>query len=110
MWKPYSRRCLVAIGLAVLGPWAVLADQAPLVIQKHKAFSVNALSVSRGETIRFTNADPYPHQLYTKGKGIDVDSDLQQPGQDIDITFPESGTFEVRCGVHPRMLLTVTVH
>lgn len=38
-----------------------------------------------------------------------VDSDLQEQGQDVDVAFPTPGLFEVRCGVHPRMHMTVNV-
>jgi plastocyanin len=36
-------------------------------------------------------------------------SNEQEPGRNVDVRFPVAGTFEVRCEIHPRMLLTVTV-
>jgi len=37
------------------------------------------------------------------------DSDEQAPGDIVDVKFPNSGEFDVRCGIHPRMLLHVSV-
>jgi plastocyanin len=32
-----------------------------------------------------------------------------QPGQEIDVVFPNPGTYTITCTIHPSMLLTVTV-
>jgi plastocyanin len=40
---------------------------------------------------------------------MSFDSDEQPPGQNVSVTFPASGIFEVRCHIHPKMSLIVTV-
>lgn len=94
---------------AVLPPWAALASQAAEVVQKGRAFAVREIEVARGGVLRFLNEDDFPHQINVKGPGLDVDSGLQEPGEPLEVAFPSAGTFEVRCGVHPRMRMSVRV-
>lgn len=98
------------LALAVTLPSvAALAMQTVTVIQKGRAFSVKEVSVPRGGTINFTNEDDFAHQLNVRGPAMDLDSDMQAQGQTISVPFPNAGQFEVRCGIHPRMHLTIRV-
>ena len=85
------------------------AAESFLVTQSGRAFSMRTISVKRGDTIHFTNADEFLHQIYVKSPTFNFASDEQDTGQTVDIRFPESGTFQVRCEIHPKMLLTVKV-
>jgi plastocyanin len=38
-----------------------------------------------------------------------VDKGLQKPGETINQLFDKSGKFVVRCSIHPKMKMTVTV-
>ena len=89
--------------------WATVASQVVEIVQKGRAFAVREVEIARGSTLRFINADDFPHQIQTKGPGVDVDSGLQAPDETLDIAFPAAGIFEVRCGVHPRMRMSVRV-
>jgi hypothetical protein len=40
---------------------------------------------------------------------MSFDSDEQPPGQNVTLRFPVTGTFEVRCHIHPKMDLVVHV-
>ena len=99
---------LTAVG-AIHLPWTALASQAVEIAQRGRAFAVEGAQIARGGLVRFTNEDSFPHQIYIKGQGVNVDSPLQTRGQVIDVAFPEAGTFEVRCGIHPRMRMDVRV-
>ena len=37
------------------------------------------------------------------------DKGLQKPGQDIKANFAKAGKYKVRCSIHPKMKMTVTV-
>ena len=111
---PDARKTGAALALAaVLGaaqlPWAALASQAAEVVQKGRAFAVRDIEIARGGVVRFLNEDEFPHQINVKGPGVSVDSGLQDPGQSLEVAFPSPGTFDVRCGVHPRMRMSVRV-
>ncbi len=84
------------------------AGQTTVITQEHRRFSQDALTISRGDVVRFLNADEFLHQIYIKALGFSTSSG-EEPGQHVDVAFPASGTFEVRCEIHPKMLMTVTV-
>ena len=88
---------------------AFAADDAHTVIQKGRAFHPAEVTVTRGESLTFTNNDDFIHQIYVQGSGFAFDSDERNPGQDITETFTAPGTFEVRCHIHPKMKLVVHV-
>lgn len=100
---------LLAIAALVATPTLLArAGRTVEVTQEHRRFSVDTLTIGRGDVVRFINADEFLHQIYVKALGFST-SGGEEPGQHVDVAFPTSGTFEVRCEIHPRMLLTVTV-
>lgn len=108
---PRATSCGIIIALAVttatLHP--VLAAELWTVAQKGRVFAIRSLIIDRGGIIRFSNDDDFPHQIAVKGEGFTLESDLQEPGKIIDVPFINAGRFEVRCGIHPRMQMSVQV-
>ena len=96
----------IALSLPAL---MAMAAQVRTVVQKGRAFSVKQMSVAVGDTIRFQNADEFLHHVYIDSPGLKFTSDEQEPGQTVDVRFPVAGRFDVRCEIHPKMLLTVAV-
>jgi plastocyanin len=94
---------LVAFSLALSVP----AFAATIVVQKGRAFRPAEISINRGDTVTFTNEDSYIHQVYVAGL---FDSTEKAPGENLNEVFPEAGTFQVRCHIHPTMKMTVRVH
>jgi plastocyanin len=98
---------LVAALGASLAAWAV-----PMVHDVHqygRAFLLVRLDMQKGDVTRFINDDPFLHQMYVSSGTFSFDSDEQQPGQSIDVTWPVRGTFTVHCHIHPTMGLVVNV-
>ena len=81
-------------------------DDAHTVVQQGRAFHPGEITINRGEAVTFTNKDEFIHQVYVAGL---FDSDEKAPGQNLSESFPDSGTFEVRCHIHPKMKLVVHV-
>ena len=110
-----SGRLLRAAPLAPAALFAAVAAGAGsaahvvAVAQKGRAFAVREVQVERGGVVRFTNEDDFPHQIAVRGAGYEFESDLQAPGGVVEVTPPSAGAFEVRCGVHPRMRMTIHV-
>ena len=96
--------CLIA--LFALAPIAAFADDAHTIVQQGRTFRPGEIAINRGETLTFTNNDEFIHQIYVSGL---FDSDEKAPGQNISESFPDAGTFEVRCHIHPKMKLVVHV-
>jgi plastocyanin len=90
--------------LALAGP--AFAEDAHIIVQQGRAFRPAEVTIARGESLTFTNADEFIHQVYVAGL---FDTDERAPGQNITESFPDAGTFEVRCHIHPKMKLVVRV-
>ncbi|HWX90708.1 MAG TPA: plastocyanin/azurin family copper-binding protein [Rhizomicrobium sp.] len=100
----------ILLPILLLAPsCAFAADEAHTVIQKSRAFHPTEVTINRGESLTFTNNDEFIHQIYVQGSGFSFDTDEKNPGEDITETFTASGTFEVRCHIHPKMKLAVHV-
>lgn len=99
----------VLLGVAAVPAMLAHAGETTTVTQMGRAFSVRAVRIKAGEVLRFLNADEFLHQLYVRSPVFGFSSDGQEPGQSADIRFSRTGTFEVRCEIHPKMVLTVSV-
>ena len=85
---------------------AFAADPAHTIVQSGRTFRPGDVTINRGESLTFTNNDDFIHQVYSVGL---FDSEEKAPGENLTESFTQSGTFEVRCHIHPKMKLTVHV-
>jgi len=79
------------------------------ITQKGRVFSVESVSVKKGEALTFVNDDSIPHNIVSTSKGNEFNLGSQPPGASTDVTFREVGQAQVICAIHPRMKLMVTV-
>lgn len=98
---------LAVFCVSLVGSYA--AETGAVIRQKDRRFDQSAVTISRGEAIHFTNEDEFLHQIYVDTSRFSFDSNEQSPGENVGVTFTTPGVFEVRCGIHPRMRLEVTV-
>ena len=68
---------------------------------KNFAFSPVTITISKGQTVTWTNMDSAPHTV-TSTSGI-FDSGSIGNGQTFSYTFNNAGTFEYSCTIHPSM-------
>jgi plastocyanin len=101
--------CLTIAAILLLVATALCAAAVHPVAQKGRAFSLSQITIARGDSLLFANDDEFLHQIYVDSRSMSFDSDEQPPGQTIEVNFPRSGTFPIRCHIHPKMLLTVRV-
>jgi plastocyanin len=94
-----------AITLAVV----VRAAEPVTVTQKGLQFSVEELSVTKGQVVTFVNDDRTAHNITVSGEGMNLNGGLQQPGADFKVPFAKPGTYNVSCGIHPKMKMSITV-
>ncbi|WP_237482845.1 hypothetical protein [Lichenibacterium dinghuense] len=81
-----------------------------VVSQRGRAFLPGALTIHRGDTVEVVNDDgDLMHHAYIDDPDFSFDSGDQEPGAKADIVFTKAGTFNVLCGIHPKMKLAVTV-
>ena len=95
------------IALLVLTPLAASAQGSATVQQKNRRFLPAQISIPRGGSVTFTNDDEFIHQVYVEGL---FDSAEKAPGEKLTEGFLRSGTFEVKCHIHPKMKLVVRVN
>jgi plastocyanin len=80
------------------------------VSQLGRDFQPNQISIKRGETLRIVNDDAdLLHHAYVNSDKFKFDSSDIEPGGKVDVKFPVAGDFNVLCGIHPKMKLTVHV-
>ena len=104
-----SMKRVVLLIAAVISIGSVGAAQHVTVAQKNREFAKARIAIAAGDTVTFTNEDDFLHQIYASSPGFNFDSDEQAPGDVVDVKFPYPGEYDVRCGIHPRMLLHVSV-
>ena len=102
-------RSLLLFLLLVCLAELVCAAAVHRIVQKGRSFGLSEITISRGDSLLFTNEDEFLHQIYVDSPAMFFDSPEQPPGQTIEVNFPRAGTFAVRCHIHPKMVLTVYV-
>jgi plastocyanin len=101
-------RKIATLGAFVAGcTLAYAADH--VITQKGRLFSVESITVKKGDTLTFFNDDSVPHNIMSLTKGSEFNLGSQQPGSSTPVTFNTAGDFEVICAIHPRMKLAVKV-
>ncbi|MEW5727294.1 MAG: plastocyanin/azurin family copper-binding protein [Pseudomonadota bacterium] len=94
------------LALAVAAPaWAAEHE----IIQQNKKFSAKEITVKKGDTVVFKNADPFVHNVYSQTPGMEFDLQQQQPGGSSPVKFDKVGEADIRCAIHPTMKMTVKV-
>jgi cytochrome c peroxidase len=97
--------------LAAMIPVAGLCWAAGIVTvdQKGLSFSTQHLNVRKGDVVNFLNDDTTSHNILVSGNGVKLNSGLQRPGVTFSAPFVKPGDYQVTCGIHPKMKMTVTV-
>lgn len=97
----------LSLGIALGGSiaWAAV----PVVQQKNKLFDPGRVEISRGESVQFTNDDPFIHHLYIEAPNFTYDSGDQRPGRTIKIAFDQPGEYVLKCAIHLKMQLEILV-
>jgi cytochrome c peroxidase len=79
------------------------------VSQKDKTFAPARVTLAWGQSLTVINNDVRPHNVRIFDPRLQLNSGVQEPGDRVTILFSEIGTFEVFCGIHPSMRLSVEV-
>lgn len=77
--------------------------------QKDRRFSPGAVLLKVGEVLRIVNDDTRTHNVRIDGPGLNLNSDAQSPGDAVTVGFDQPGHYDVICGIHPEMRLSIEV-
>jgi len=77
---------------------------------KGSRFDPLDVTISAGESVTFTNNDPFAHTVTSNDSSpLEFDSDRFSDGETFVVTFDDAGTYEYFCQIHPTMRAAVTV-
>ena len=77
--------------------------------QKNKAFTESSMAIKVGDTVKFTNNDPFFHNVFSLSDAKFFDLGSYPQGESKDVTFEDAGTIDVECAIHPEMIMTIEV-
>jgi plastocyanin len=77
--------------------------------QKNKQFTLEKISIKKGDSIKFTNEDPFFHNVFSLSEIQSFDLGSYPKGESKTVVFDKVGTVEVECAIHPNMLMTIEV-
>lgn len=80
-----------------------------VIHQQGRAFSVENVTIKKGDPLTFLNDDSVPHNIMSSSKGNEFNLGSQSPGSSTDVLFKEAGDVTVICAIHPRMKMAVKV-
>jgi cytochrome c peroxidase len=91
--------------------WGTNAQAVPVstVSQKDRRFTPGAVILKVGEALRILNDDTRVHNVRIDGPGKSFNSDAQNPGDTVTVGFDQPGHYDVICGIHPEMRLSVEI-
>ena len=110
-----ARYVLVAsMAVAALGAVGFAVNAASIgavheIIQKKRSFGASNLSARMGDQLVFVNGDPYAHNVYSVAPRGWLDLGIQEEGDRGTVVLNARGTFDIRCRIHPKMRIMVTV-
>jgi cytochrome c peroxidase len=82
---------------------------ASVVSQLNKTFTPARIRLEAGQSLTVLNDDTRAHNVRIFHPKLDYNSGAQEPHESVTMRFPEAGTFEAYCGIHPSMRLTIEV-
>jgi plastocyanin len=80
-----------------------------VVSQKGRSFFPAQVTVKAHHRISITNDDDTTHHVFCSTESFKYTSGPMPGGAKVSITFQRPGTYEIRCAIHPQMLLIVVV-
>lgn len=113
MSKYVAQTAFLVSAIGLMQPHVVVAGEVE-VGQKDKTFvqngnPVESLSISKGDTVKFRNHDPFFHNVFSLSDAKTFDLGSYPAGQHRDVVFDAPGTIEVECAIHPQMFLKIDV-
>jgi plastocyanin len=99
---------ITALAAAFVAGAAAAADGVT-VFQDSRKFSESEVTIKRGQSVTFTNNDPFTHNVFSMTPDMGFDLKTQKSGQSSDIKFDKAGVADVQCAIHPQMKMKVVV-
>ena len=79
------------------------ADEASIVM-RGKEFLPHTAVIRAGGTVRFPNADPFSHNVFSNTERHSFDLGLYRRGSTRGATFAQPGVYPIYCNIHAKMV------
>ncbi len=79
------------------------------VEQKNKMFSIEKITLKKGDVVHFKNADKIFHNVFSLSDTQFFDLGSYPQGESRAVTFETTGKVEVECAIHPQMYMVIDV-
>ena len=101
----------VLIG-AVFYPLGVMAQSQTqhVISQKKRTYAPGAIEIKTGDSLKIVNDDLFIHHAFVDSDTLQFDSGSMDEGEHSVVTFDAPGTYQLKCAIHPKMNLDVTVN
>jgi plastocyanin len=96
-----------AIACLLVSHGALAAEH--VVGQKNKQFTAEQLDIKVGDSVKFTNEDPFFHNVYSLSEIKTFDLGSYEKGKSKSVTFDKPGKIDVECAIHPNMHMVINV-
>lgn len=100
---------MTAIGALSAAAFAEAMTNPAQISQMNRRFTPDAVILSERSALRILNDDRFIHHVYYETGSKKFDSGDQRPGETVDLSFAGAGVYHIRCAIHPKMKLTVTI-
>jgi len=77
------------------------------LLQKNRTFTPHLQVIPVGSVVRFPNADPFFHNVFSLFEGKRFDLGLYEAGSSKSVTFSREGVSYIFCNIHPEMSAVV---
>ena len=91
-----------------VGVWAQSKSEI-IISQKNRTYAPEAVTIDKGQSLKILNDDIFLHHAFIKSDKMEFDSGSMDEGESAVVKFSTPGVYNVKCAIHPKMNLEVTV-
>ena len=101
----------VILVAAICYPIGVMAQSKTehVISQKKRKYAPGKIEINQGESLKIVNDDIFLHHAFIDSPNLKFDSGSMDEGESAVVKFNKPGEYQVKCAIHPKMNLDVTV-
>ena len=100
--------CLVSLVAYPIGVFAQ-ANSDIVISQKKRQYNPGKVTIKAGQSLKIINDDIFLHHAFVDSDKMEFDSGSMEEGESATVEFDTPGQYQVKCAIHPKMNLDVTV-
>lgn len=105
IWPKIAMVSLIAYPLGVLAQ----NETEHVISQKNRTYAPGKIEINVGESLKVVNDDIFLHHAFIDSDNMQFDSGSMEEMESTSVKFKKAGTYNMKCAIHPKMNLEVTV-